>query len=121
VLAGGISLHAERRPASCFSAIKSDLGRERVAFDAAKLGTELRFRRPRPGDRFQPLGMAGHKKLSDFLIDLKWPRLLRNDLLLLIRPDGEIVWVVGLRPGHAFRVRSDSREIVLVEWKPLLD
>ena len=117
---GGISLHAKRLPVSCFSAKKMDLGRERAAFDAARLGTELCFRSPRPGDRFQPLGMTGHKKLSDFFIDRKWPRLLRDELLLLTRPDGEIVWVVGLRPGHSFRVRPDTQEIVLVEWRVLL-
>jgi tRNA(Ile)-lysidine synthase len=117
---GGISLHAKRMPASCFSAIKLGLGRNRAVFDAALLGTELCFRNPCPGDRFQPLGMTGHKKLSDFFIDRKWPRLLRDELLLLTRPDGEIVWVVGLRPGHSFRVRPDTQEIVLVEWRVLL-
>lgn len=117
---GGIWLHAKRIPASCFAAIKSGLGRERAAFDAALLGTELCFRNPRPGDRFQPLGMTGHKKLSDYLIDRKWPRLLRDELLLLTRPDGEIAWVVGLRPGHPFRVRPETQEIALVEWKTLL-
>ncbi len=84
-------------------------------FDAGLAGARLRLRPPRPGDRFQPLGMEGCKKLSDFLIDLKWPRLLRDEVLLLVRGD-EIVWVVGLRLSHRFRVRESTSEIALAEW-----
>ncbi|MEW6753490.1 MAG: tRNA lysidine(34) synthetase TilS, partial [Candidatus Latescibacterota bacterium] len=94
------------------------LGARRAAFDALALGGSLRLRRPRPGDRFQPLGMAGRKKLSDFLIDAKWPRLLRDEVLLLTRCDGQIAWVVGMRPAEPFRVRPDSHGVVLVEVLP---
>jgi len=113
-----LSLRARLVPASCFAALKPELGGVRAAFDAARVGEKLLLRSPRPGDRFQPLGMEGHKKLSDFLIDLKWPRILRDEVLLLIRGD-EIVWVVGLRPGHPFRVRAATREIALVELRQL--
>ena len=94
--------------------LKAELGASRVAFDADLTGTQLVLRSPRPGDRFQPLGMAGRKRVSDLLIDLKWPRLLRDEILLLTRDD-EILWVVGLRTSHRYRVRTATREIALME------
>jgi tRNA(Ile)-lysidine synthase len=117
---GGGSLQARLLPAVCFAGLKSGLGGGRAVFDADRTGGRLRLRPWRPGDRFQPLGMDGHKKVSDFLVDRKWPRLLRDEVRLLVRL-GEtgleegIVWVVGLHPAHPFRVRPDTREIVLLE------
>ena len=111
----GVGLRIELCPVSCYDALKSELGGKRAAFDARRLGARLRVRRPCPGDRFQPLGMQGRKKLSDFLVDLKWPRLLRGELLLLTGLDDEVVWVVGLRQADPFRVRPDTRQIALAE------
>ena len=117
----GISLRLELLAVSCMAALRPRLGGLRAAFDAQLAGPCLRLRRPQQGDRFQPLGMTGCKKLSDFLVDLKWPRLLRQELLLLTRPDGEIVWVIGLRLAHPFRVLSATRQIGLVEVTCLQD
>ena len=111
----GVGLRIELRPACCYAALKPELGGGRAAFDALPLGSRLRVRHPCPGDRFQPLGMQGRKKLSDFLVDLKWPRMLRSELLLLTGPDDEVVWVVGLRQADRFRVRPDTRQIALAE------
>lgn len=86
-----------------------------AAFDHARVGTRLFLRGLRPGDRFRPHGMEGHKKLSDFLVDIKWPRLLRQGLLVLTTEDGVIVWVVGLRPAHQFRVTPATRAVVVME------
>ena len=41
--------------------------------DAEKVRFPLAVRNVRPGDRFVPLGMKGHKKLKDFFVDLKVP------------------------------------------------
>jgi hypothetical protein len=53
--------------------------------------------------------------VSDFLIDLKYPRILRDEVLV-VESRGEIAWVVGLRSGHPFRVRADSRQIAVLEF-----
>ncbi len=110
----GLSVTARLLPVRVFPKLKSSLGKGRAAFDADLVGTHLQVRSPRPGDRFQPLGMEGHKKLSDFLIDHKWPRILRDEVLLLARDD-EIVWVAGLRPDHRFRISGATKKIALVE------
>ena len=110
----GFSLNTRILPVSCFPSLKPGLGPLRAAFDADLAGTQLLLRSPRRGDRFQPLGMKGHKKVSDFLIDLKWPRILRDEVLVLTRSE-DILWVVGLRSSQCFRVRPTTREVLLVE------
>jgi tRNA(Ile)-lysidine synthase len=110
------TLVAELLPAARFSGLREGLGHWRAALDADQLGAPLLLRSPRPGDRFQPLGLRGRKKLSDFLIDRKWPRLLRDELLLLTC-GGQIAWVVGLEIAHSFRVGPDSRRLLLLEMQ----
>ena len=60
------------------------------------LGTVASVRTRRPGDRFQPLGMTGTKKLQDFFTDAKIPRQQRDSISLLVCDRG-IAWVVGHR------------------------
>lgn len=108
------TLVAELLPAARFPGLRPGLGGWRAAFDAEALAGPLTLRSPRPGDRFQPLGLQGRKKLSDFLIDRKWPRLLRDELLLLTC-GGQLAWVAGLEIGHPFRVRPESRRLLLLE------
>lgn len=116
----GAVLRAEVLPAAAFAELRPGLGGLRAAFDAERLGTRLQLRRWRPGDRFQPLGMEGRKKVSDFLVDEKWPRLLRDEALVLTRPADEdrreeIVWLVGMRLAHPYRVSADTRQLALLE------
>ncbi len=56
----------------------------------------LAVRTREPGDRFQPLGMSGTKKLKDFMIDEKVHSSLRDDVPLVVTSQG-IAWVVGWR------------------------
>ena len=91
---------------------KSQLGGAQVALDADRLGERVQVRSLRPGDRFQPQGMEGHKKLSDFLIDAKWPKISRDEVLVLTRGE-EIAWVAPLRSSHAFRIKSTTSRIAL--------
>jgi tRNA(Ile)-lysidine synthetase-like protein len=67
----------------------------------------LWVRLPRPGDRFHPLGAPGGKALSRFLADAGVPREDRGRVPLVFAGD-ELVWVAGIRPCEARRVRSDT-------------
>lgn len=72
----------------------------------AEVGEEFILRRRRPGDRFQPLGMAsGSLKLSDFMINEKMPKRARAGWPLVCKGD-EIVWVPGYRLAHPYRLRE---------------
>ena len=65
-----------------------------ISAHAANQGLRLRTRLD--GDRFQPLGMKGSKKLQDFMTDGKIDRWCRDRIPLVIGDCG-IVWVVGSR------------------------
>ena len=70
-----------------------------VRLDREALTGPLLVRTRRPGDRFQPLGMRGDKKLQDFFTDSKVPRIWRDRVPLLVSGRG-IAWVVGYRVAH---------------------
>ena len=70
------------------------------------LGREMRVRTRQEGDRFQPLGMAGTKKLKDFFTDNKVPREWRDSIPLLATDSG-IAWVVGYRIAEWAKVPPD--------------
>ena len=106
----GVKIRVQVVPPEHFD--KAQLGGTQVALDADRLGARVQVRSLRPGDRFQPLGMEGHKKLSDFLIDAKWPKISRDEVLVLTRGE-EIAWVAPLRSSHAFRIKSTTRRIAL--------
>ena len=79
-----------------------------ITIDADKIKGQLYVRTRKPGDRFMPLGMAGHKKLKDFMIDLKIP-LYKRDEILLLCDDEAIIWVVGYRMSEAYKVSSKTQ------------
>jgi len=57
----------------------------------------LRVRSRQRGDRMEPLGMAGSRKLSDLLIDCRVPRARRNLVPVVTDGSGRILWVAGVR------------------------
>ncbi len=71
------------------------------------LGDYVSVRGRRPGDRFQPSGMAGTKKLQDFFTDTKVPRSQRDSIPLLVCDRG-IAWVVGHRIADWATPRDDA-------------
>ena len=76
---------------------------------AAVQGVQVRSRRA--GDRFQPMGMSGHKKLQDFMVDSHIPREMRDATPLVVAGPG-IAWVVGWRIAEWSRVRDDDDRVL---------
>ena len=77
--------------------------------DVASLGVRCR----EPGDRFQPLGMSGTKKLKDFMIDEKVPSSHRDGVPLVVTSQG-IAWVVGWRIAEWAKVEGLDRECLQI-------
>lgn len=86
----------------------------RLSTDALQEGTVVRARRP--GDRFQPLGMSGTKKLKDFMVDEKISRGWRDGVPLVVTPMG-IAWVVGWRIADWARVNGGGAQSVEVGFE----
>lgn len=82
--------------------------KNRAYLDFSKLSFPLVLRKWKPGDRFQPLGMKGKKKISDFLTDLKLSIPQKNNTYV-VESNGEICWVVGWRIAHKFRLVDQSQ------------
>ncbi|MGD0017373.1 MAG: tRNA lysidine(34) synthetase TilS, partial [Verrucomicrobiia bacterium] len=89
------------------------------SFDLDSLGDSPFIRTWQEGDRFQPLGMSGEKKLQDFFVDEKVPRRMRGRTLLLCASDGRIAWVVGVRIADPFKISKTTRRILRMRVKPL--
>jgi tRNA(Ile)-lysidine synthetase-like protein len=79
--------------------------------DADPVGDALTLRPREPGDRFSPLGLAGHStKLNEFMIDAKIARDARSGWPLLVGRGG-IVWVCGLRLAETAALGPDTVEV----------
>jgi tRNA(Ile)-lysidine synthase len=77
-------------------------------FDYDKIKGNLHLRSRRNGDRFQPLGVSGTKKLKDFFIDEKVPRSQRDNVPILT--DGNnILWIVGYQIDDRFKVTTQTK------------
>jgi len=84
--------------------------------DADVTGGDLRVRSWRPGDRFQPLGLAGEKKLQDFFVDARVPRAQRTAVPLVCGEPG-IVWVVGHRIDDRARVTEATCRLLRLRFR----
>ena len=87
-----------------------------IAFlDADLITYPLMLRNFRPGDRFIPLGMTGHKKLKDFFIDMKIPSYIRKQIPILIQGN-EPIWVCGLKIDDRFKVTSKTKRVLKIRF-----
>jgi len=83
-----------------------------VMADAGAVGAEVCLRAWRTGDRMQPLGMKGTKKLQDLFVDAHVPKEGRAAVPVFEAEQG-IVWVGGLRLAEWARPREGSPTVVL--------
>ncbi len=76
----------------------------------------VRFRRP--GDHFQPLGMAKAARLQDVLVGARVPRELRADLPL-VDTYGGTAWVCGVRIADWAKVTEATQRVLTLEARRL--
>lgn len=100
-----------------FSDMNMNVSRWTAFLDAAKIQYPLVIRNFRPGDRFIPLGMKGHKKIKDFFIDLKVPSEKRSSIPIIISQDLP-VWICGYRLDERFKVTSRTEKILKITIQP---
>jgi tRNA(Ile)-lysidine synthase len=95
----------------------SEIGTSRSCayLNADRLTYPLTIRNVRPGDKFVPFGMSGHKKLKDFFMDLKVPSEARAQTPILFCRDIPI-WVCGFRIDDRFKILPDTKKILKVTF-----
>jgi len=89
----------------------SDKSVEFISADGLKKNFEIR--KWIAGDKFQPIGLKGTKKISDYLADVKIPSSEKKDQLVLTN-NGKIIWVIGLRIDEIFKVKKETKNILQI-------
>ncbi|MBV9690861.1 MAG: tRNA lysidine(34) synthetase TilS [Ktedonobacteraceae bacterium] len=82
-----------------------------VYIDRVSLGSTLRVRTRRPGDRMQPLGMQQEKKIQDILVDKHIARTERASIPLFFAP-AHCVWLAGVTLDNRVRLTSATQHIL---------
>jgi tRNA(Ile)-lysidine synthase len=82
--------------------------------DVDKIQFPLILRSWQHGDMFQPFGMKGAKKVSNFLIDTKIDIQKKLSIRLLCQKE-DIIWIVGYRADERFRVTESTQTVLIIE------
>lgn len=85
-----------------------------VDLDYDKLVFPLILRHWREGEYFQPLGMSGLKKLSDFFIDEKYS-IPEKENAWILSSGKQLVWIVGKRIDDRFKITSGTRHVLRIK------
>jgi tRNA(Ile)-lysidine synthase len=95
------------------SAFKLNTSSKTAMIDRDKLQFPLILRKWQTGDYFQPLGMQGMKKLSDFFVDEKFSLPDKENVWLLANGE-EIVWIIGIRLDDRYKITTDTTNILVL-------
>ncbi len=90
-------------------------GTYEAVFDYSHIKLPLKIRNRRDGDRFQPHGMEGTKKIKDYLMDAKVPRYERDRIPILVCGD-EILWVIGFTTNEKFKVHQQTQRCLHLHY-----
>ena len=85
--------------------------------DADLVTMPLKVRRWQPGDKFMPLGMKGRKMVSDYLTNRKYS-LFEKQRLFVVCSGEEIVWLIGERMDHRFRITEQTKRFLEIRVEP---
>lgn len=109
----GFSLKANllRRPPASL-----DAGPDVAYFDFDAVTLPIIVRPYLPGDRMQPVGMKGRKKIKDIYMDAHIPALSRPRIPLLFCGD-TIIWAAGVKRSDMYKVTAKTGRVLKIEYK----
>ncbi len=101
----------------CESVINVTAFDKRIAYLARnKIKFPLKLRVWKSGDKFQPFGMKGHKKVSKFLKDEKL-NLFEKENTWVLLSEGKIIWIIGHQIDNKFKIEKNENKILKIEWR----
>jgi len=91
---------------------QSNQDKNTAFLDAAAIKKPIVMRRWREGDRYAPLGLSGHTmKVSDFWINKRLPRRLRNAWPIICTAD-QIIWIPGFQSAYQGRITKATVDVL---------
>ncbi|MBB5174889.1 tRNA lysidine(34) synthetase TilS [Texcoconibacillus texcoconensis] len=85
-------------------------------FDYDQINVPLSVRTRRRGDRIDPIGMDGSKKLKNLFIDEKIPLEKRNQWPIVVTNDDQVLWVPNLRASRIAQVSNNTKRWLLLYY-----
>jgi tRNA(Ile)-lysidine synthase len=64
-----------------------------------------------------PLGMSGHKKVKDILIDEKVPKNLRKNVPIITEADDNIIWLAPYRISDDYKITEKTNKVLILKLK----
>lgn len=111
-IAEPVHMYLETSDAKEFSIIPDP---HTACLDAGKLSFPLMIRKWEAGDYFQPFGMTGFKKISDYFIDEKFTLPEKEETWLLCSA-GKVVWIIGQRIDNRFRISEETQKVIIIRY-----
>ncbi|MBP1967235.1 tRNA lysidine(34) synthetase TilS [Paenibacillus aceris] len=105
-------LYISRMPVSSIETADLLSSATDVFLDLDQLQMPLAIRSRRSGDRLEPHGLNGSKKVKDMFIDAKMPLSRRDVIPLLVDASGQILWVAGFRRSKHALVGPDTERVL---------
>lgn len=80
--------------------------------DYDKLVFPLKVRSWQEGDSFQPLGMEGKKKVSDFLIQKKINLFDKRAVPIWLNGNGELIWIANYQIDNRYKITENTQKVL---------
>lgn len=84
-----------------------------VDLDIDQLVFPLILRHWQEGEYFQPLGMTGMKKLSDFFVDEKYS-IPDKENAWILASGNQVAWILGKRMDDRFKITAETKGILRI-------
>jgi tRNA(Ile)-lysidine synthase len=100
-------IHSEVGQTATHSSMEMD-----VYLDLEQLQLPLFVRSRKAGDRLEPYGLNGSKKVKDMFIDAKMPLSRRDVIPMLVDATGQVLWIAGFRRSRHALVRPETERVL---------
>lgn len=90
-----------------------------IKVDPEKIAGELVIRTRRPGDRYQPSGLVGRRKVKKILNELRVPPAFREQWPVFADRQG-LIWIPGARPAERVKPGPGARQTLQLSIHPSL-
>lgn len=95
------------------------IGRNEACFDYDLVQFPLTVRSRQSGDRMEPFGLKGTKKVKDMFIDEKMPPAARNRIPIVADAAGRIIWIPGLRRSSHATVTELTTHVLVMKVRSI--